>query len=306
MNEIFMRVTLRQLRIFITVAESLSYTRASEKLFMSQPAVSKQIKQLEEAVDACLFEKVGKKIFLTEAGYEMQNYAESILNMVADAKEHLAELKGGNKGRLKLAAATTASSFVIDTLGQFRKLYPDVEFEFAVSNRKTLLNNLDKNLVDLVIMGLPPENTHYRVEAFMKNPLVFVASTDHPLVGKKVKAKDLVKEPFVAREEGSGTRQAMEAFFAEQGLEIHIGMLFNSNESIKTAVMSGFGVALVSLHTIQAELKQNQLSILDVEDTPLERYWYLVHLEEKRLSAAVGIFKEYILNEVAAPDFLLS
>jgi len=300
-----MRVTLRQLRVFITVAESLSYTRASEKLFMSQPAVSKQIKQLEEAVDACLFEKVGKRIFLTEAGCEMQNYAESILGLVGDAKEHLAELKGGNKGRLKLAAATTASSFVIDTLGQFRTVYPDVEFEYAVSNRKTLLDDLDKNLIDLVIMGLPPENTHYHIEPFMKNPLVFIAPPEHHLVGKKITANDLKNETFVAREEGSGTRQAMEMFFSKKGHEIHIGMLFNSNESIKSAVISGFGIALVSTHTIQAEIDQNLVSILEVEDTPLNRYWYLVHLQEKRLSATVKIFKEYILQNVKDPKLLV-
>jgi DNA-binding transcriptional LysR family regulator len=299
-----MKITLKQLKAFITVAESLSYTRASEKLFMSQPAVSKQIKQLEEAVNSILFEKVGKKIFLTDAGIEMLNYAKSILSKVAEAKDHLAELRGGNKGRLKIAAATTASSFAIDTLGQFRKLYPDVEFEFSVNNRKTLLSNLDHNLVDLVIMGLPPENSHYRVEAFMKNPLVFVSSVDHPLVGKAIKAADLVNETFVVREEGSGTRQAMEVFFADKSLDIHIGMLFNSNESIKTAVMSGFGIALVSLHTVQRELQQQQISVLKVEDTPLERYWYLVHLEEKRLSAAIGIFKDYILEKVAEPSLI--
>ena len=293
-----MKITLRQLRVFVMVADCLSYTRASEKLFMSQPAVFKQIKQLEEAVDASLFEKVGKKIFLTEAGYEMQNYALSILGMVADAKDHLSEIKGGNKGRLKLAAATTASSYIIDTLGKFRKLYPDVEFEFAVSNRKALLNNLDKNLVDLVIMGLPPVNTHYSVEAFMKNPLVFIAPIDHPLVGKKISLQDLKDESFVTREKGSGTRQAMEDFFAEKQQHLHIGMLFNSNESIKNAVISGFGIALVSTHTIQSELKQKHLAILDVEDTPLERYWYLVHLKEKRLSAAVGTFKEFVLEKV--------
>jgi len=297
-----MKITLRQLRVFITVADNLSYTRASEKLFMSQPAVFKQIKQLEEAVDASLFEKVGKKIFLTEAGDEMQNYAQSILSMVADAKNHLAELRGGNKGRLKLAAVTTASAFVFNTLSQFKSLNPEVDFEFAVNNRQTLLDNLEKNLVDLVIMGLPPENTHYAIEPFMKNPLVFIAPPSHHLVGKKITANDLKNEIFVSREEGSGTRQAMEMFFTKKGCDIHVSMLFNSNETIKSAVISGFGIALVSMHTIQSELKQKQVAILDVEDTPLNRYWYLVHLKEKRLSPAVNIFKEYILENVKEPN----
>lgn len=279
------------------VAKCLNYTRASEQLFMSQPAVSKQIKQLEEEVGVCLFEKVGKKIFLTEAGHDMQSYANSILGLVSEAKDHFSQVKGGQKGRLKVAVATTASSFAIDMLGQFRKTYSEVDFDIEVTNRQTLLSHLDRNLVDLVIMGQPPENNQYSVEPFMKNPLVFIAPIDHPLVGERVTVGDLIKESFVAREEGSGTRQAMDAFFEAQAGELQVGMLFNSNESIKSAVASGFGLALVSVHTIQAELEHASLAILDVENTPIQRFWYLVHLKEKRLSAVAETFRNFILDK---------
>ena len=292
-----MRISLRQLKVFLMVAKCLNYTRASEQLFMSQPAVSKQIKQLEEEVGLCLFEKVGKKIFLTEAGQDMRSYANSIIGLVSEAKDHFSQIKGGQKGRLKVAVATTASSFAIDMLGQFRKSYSEVDFDIEVTNRQTLLSHLDHNEVDLVIMGQPPENNQYSVEPFMKNPLVFIAPVDHPLVGKKVTLDDLIKESFVAREEGSGTRQAMDLFFASQAEDLKIGMLFNSNESIKSAVISGFGLALVSVHTIQVELEYASLAILDVENTPIQRFWYLVHLKEKRLSAVAETFRNFILDK---------
>lgn len=296
-----MKITLRQLKVFLKVANCLSYTRASELLHMSQPAVSKQIKQLEDETGILLFEKMGKKIYLTEAGGEMLKYSESILAKVAEAKEHFAELRDGDKGRLKIAAATTAGSFVIEILGKFRKLNQDINFEFDVNNRQTILSNLDHNQVDLVIMGVPPENPQYKVEAFMENPLVFIAPLDHSFVtqqkaGKKISAAQLVKERFVVREEGSGTRSAIDSFFAEQDLHIDTGMIFNSNESIKKAVASGFGIGLVSTHTIQNELKHNQLAVLKVENTPLQRYWYLVHLKEKRFSTAVKLFKDFVLE----------
>jgi DNA-binding transcriptional LysR family regulator len=296
-KRLYMRISLRQLKVFLMVAKCLNYTRASERLFMSQPAVSKQIKQLEEEVGVCLFEKVGKKIFLTEAGHDMQSYANSILGLVSEAKDHFSQVKGGQKGRLKVAVATTASSFAIDMLGQFRKTYSEVDFDIEVTNRQTLLSHLDRNLVDLVIMGQPPENNQYSVEPFMKNPLVFIAPIDHPLVGERVTVGDLIKESFVAREEGSGTRQAMDAFFEAQAGELQVGMLFNSNESIKSAVASGFGLALVSVHTIQAELEHASLAILDVENTPIQRFWYLVHLKEKRLSAVAETFRNFILGK---------
>nr|WP_279576252.1 LysR family transcriptional regulator [Thiomicrorhabdus marina] len=287
------------MKVFRMVASCLNYTRASEKLFMSQPAVSKQVKLLEEEVGVSLFEKVGKKIFLTDAGVDMQNYAESILGLVAEAKNHFAEMKGGHKGRLKVAVASTASSFAIEMLGNFRNLYPEVDFDIEVANRQALLSKVDKNLVDLVIMGQPPEKSHYSIEPFMKNPLVFIAQPKHPLVGKTVSVKELIKEPFVAREESSGTRQAMESFFRGQEDNLQIGMLFNSNDSIKSAVNSGFGLSLVSIHTIQVELEHASLAVLQVEGTPIERYWYLVHLQEKRLSPVAEAFRKFILDETA-------
>lgn len=294
-----MQITFRQLKVFLKVAECLSYTKAADKLFMSQPAVSKQVKQLEEMVGHRLFEKVGRRIFLTDAGYELQKYADSIINLVAEAKEHLAHMGGGEKGCLKVAAATTASSFAIDMLGQFRRSYPEVEFEFKVTNRETLIKKLEDNLVDLVIMGAPPENSLFNAEPFMPNPLVFIAPTDHPLIGKKVSLNALSKETIIAREEGSGTRQALEKFFQDGNKEIEVGTIFNSNDSIKRAVMSGFGLALVSIHTIQVELENSSLAVLDVKGAPIQKNWHLVHHKDKELSAVAEIFRNFILEKTA-------
>lgn len=292
-----MQITFRQLKAFLQVSEHLSYTKAAEKMFMSQPAVSKQIKQLEEQVGHRLFEKVGKRIYLTDAGHELQKYAESIIGLVAEAKAHLAEMGGGEKGCLRVAVATTASSFAIDMLGQFRKSYPEVDFEFEVTNRQTLLQSLEDNMVDLVIMGQPPEDSLFDAEPFKKNPLVFVAPIDHPLVGKKVSLKALAKESFVVREEGSGTRHAMQKFFLEHDQPFSIGTQFNSNDSIKRAVISGFGLALVSIHTIQVELENSSLAVLDVQGAPIQRYWHLVHHKDKQLSSVAEIFRRFILDK---------
>lgn len=291
-----MQITLRQLKVFIKVSELLSYTKAAEQLYMSQPAVSKQIKHLEEQVGMVLFEQVGKKIFLTEAGHELKKYAEAILNQVAEAKAHLIEMRGGYSGSLKVAVATTASSFAIDMLGQFRQLYPEVDIEFEVTNRQTLLQNLENNLVDFVIMGVPPENHQFQAEPFMDNPLVFIAPNNHKLVGRKVSIEELSKEPLVVREEGSGTRQAMEKFFQSKQCSFNIGTLFNSNDSIKSAVISGLGVGLVSVHTIQSELEYNKLTILDVEGAPIKRSWYLVQHKDKRLSLIAETFQKFIVE----------
>ncbi|MBN2647636.1 MAG: LysR family transcriptional regulator [Thiotrichales bacterium] len=294
-----MQITLRQLQVFLKVAQHLSYTAAAEKLFMSQPAVSKQVQQLEAQVGLALFERMGKRIYLSAAGERLQDYAQRILQQVAEAKTEMVALRGGFQGCLKVAVATTASAFAIEMLGQFRQSYPQVDFEFEVANRQSLLKSLETNLVDLVIMGLPPEPSPFSAEPFMQNPLVFIAPPNHRLLGKPLSLADLAKERFVAREEGSGTRQAMEKFFQAQGQTVKIGTLFNSNDAIKSAVISGLGLALVSIHTIRDELEHQRLALLQVEHAPIQRYWYLVHHKDKRLSAVAETFRAFVLEKTA-------
>lgn len=293
-----MNVSLRQLRVFEAVARHLSYTRAAEELHLSQPAVSMQVRQLEDEVGLPLFEKLGKAISLTEAGREIYHYSRSINRALQDMEEVMASLKGVSRGRLSVAVASTVNYFAPRLLGIFHQRYPGISLKLDVTNREQLLRLLEANSVDMVLMGQPPEGVDVESEAFMENPLVLIAPPEHPLAGERsIPLLRLAEEIFVMREPGSGTRQAMERFFAEHGIAIRHGMQMTRNEAIKQAVRAGLGLSVVSLHTIELELAAQKLVTLDVDGFPLERQWYLVYRRGKRLSPAARAFRAFVLGE---------
>jgi DNA-binding transcriptional LysR family regulator len=293
-----MHVTLRQLTLFESVARHLSYTQAAEELHLSQPAVSMQVGQLESAVGLPLFEKLGRRIHLTEAGRELLHYARAVHRQLQEAEEVLAGLKGGTRGRLRVAVATTVSHFATRLLAQFTKAYPGISFALDVTNRRSLLDQLAANETDLVIMGKPPEEAQLEALPFMKNPLVVAAADEHPLLQRQgpIALADIADEVFVVRERESGTRIAMERFFAERGIEFRAGMEMTSNEAIKQAVEAGLGLGIVSVHTLELELEAGRLKVLDIEGFPILRHWYLVHCRGKRLSPVAEAFKELTLQ----------
>ncbi len=292
-----MNVTFRQLKVFEAVARHLSFTRAAQELHLSQPAVSMQIKQLEESAGLPLFEQLGKKIYLTEAGREMSHYCCSIASQLEEARDVLEQLKGIQRGHLDIAVASTANYFATRLLAAFAKQHEGVTFSLDVTNRASLLRQLEQNGKDLVIMGLPPETMSLEMEAFMENPLVVIASPDHALAGKKVSLHQLQKENFVVREAGSGTRIAMERFFNEHGVSLQTGMEMTSNEAIKQAVEAGLGLGIVSIHTLALEREAGWLVVLDVDAFPILRHWYVVHRKGKRLSPIAQAFRQFVLSE---------
>jgi DNA-binding transcriptional LysR family regulator len=293
-----MNVTFRQLKVFEAVARLLSYTNAAKELYLSQPAVSMQIKQLEENVGLPLLEQVGKKIYLTEAGNEMYHYARSIARELDEAASIMKQLKGVESGKLEITVATTANAFVTKMLAMFKKTHSGVTISLDVTNRERLLEQLRANEKDIAIMGRPPISEGLVAESFADNPLVIVASPDHPLAGKKnIPLNILQNETFVVREKGSGTRTAMQRFFDKHNMEITTSMEMNENEEIKQSVQAGMGLGIVSVHTLELELDTNRLVILNVEDFPIMRHWYLVHLEEKRLPPIAQAFKQFVLSE---------
>ncbi|MEJ2141455.1 MAG: LysR family transcriptional regulator [Gammaproteobacteria bacterium] len=294
-----MNVTFRQLKVFESVARNLSYTKAAGELHLTQPAVSMQIKQLEEHAGLPLLEQVGKKIFLTEAGQEMYHYARSIARELGEVREIMERLKGLESGRLEITVATTANAFATRMLARFKQRHEGVTISLDVTNRENLLRQLAENEKDIAIMGRPPESDELVAESFADNPLVVVAAPDHPLAGqkKKIPLNTLQNETFVVRERGSGTRTAMERFFDEHNMVITSSLEMNENEAIKQAVQAGMGLGIVSLHTLELELETRRLVILDVEDFPIMRHWYLVHLKDKRLPPMAQSFKEYVLKE---------
>lgn len=293
-----LHVTLRQLRVFESVARHLSFSRAAEELFLSQPAVSMQIKQLENQVGLPLFEQIGKKIYLTEAGKELYHYSRAVAQQLSDMEHALNELKGLERGRLSIAVVSTANFFAPQLLARFVQQHPGVQVSLSVVNRETVLRQLAENEIDLAIMGLPPEGLDVRWQPFMENPLVVIAPPNHPLAReKRIPMKRLAEEVFVIREPGSGTRGAMERFFAEHRVQLRTSMQMGTNEAIKQAVQAGMGLGVVSYHTIELELETKRLKVLDVVGFPIRRNWYLVHRQQKRLSKVAEAFREFLLKQ---------
>lgn len=292
-----LHLTLRQLQVFEKVASRLSYSRAAEELYMSQPAVSMQIKQLEENIGLPLFEQMGKKIFLTEAGRELFHYSRNIALQLAEMEAVFDDIKGLEHGKLALSVVNTANYFTPQLLATFCQRHPNINVILHVANRDAVLKQLADNSTDLAIMGQPPDGLDLSAKSFMDNQLVVIAAPTHPLAKlKHIKFAQLAQETFLSREHGSGTRSAMERVFAQHQIQPHISMEMETNEAIKQAVQAGMGLGVLSLHSIELELETKRLVMLNVEHFPLLRHWFIVHRRNKRLSSAALAFKEFLLT----------
>jgi DNA-binding transcriptional LysR family regulator len=301
-----LHITLRQLQVFEAVARHLSHSRAAKELYLSQPAISMQIKQLELSVGLPLFEQVGKRIHMTEAGREMLHYSRAISQQLQEMKAVFSEMKGLEHGHLNISVVSTANYFMPQLLAKFSQLHPKIQISLHVANRDAVLKQLAENNTDLAIMGQPQEGTEMLAQSFMKNPLVVIAPPNHLLCKLKlVKLKILEQESFLVREQGSGTRSSMERVFSVHGIRFRAGMEMGTNEAIKQAVQAGMGLGIVSLHSAELELETGRLAVLNVEHFPVVRHWYIVHRQNKRLSMAAQAFKLFLLNEaerLAAPS----
>ena len=292
--------TFRQLEVFEAIARLGSFTRAAQELHLTQPTVSMQIKKLTSAVGLPLFEQLGKRIHLTEAGREVYQYSRAISHQMEEMASVLANLKGLTGGRLRISVASTANYFVPNLLAAFYHRYPEVTVSLDITNREALLRQLNENTVDLVVMGQPPAETDLEAGAFMDNPLVVVAPPQHALAKERhIPLARLQNEVFLVREPGSGTRIAMERFFSERNIRLITGMEVGSNEAIKQSVQAGLGLGLLSRDTLEQELSLQRLVILDVAEFPILRHWYIVHRSGKRLSPVAQAFKEFLLKEAS-------
>lgn len=293
-------VTLHQLRLFQSLGTHLSYTRVADELFLTQPAVSIQIKRLEESVGMPLVEQMGKRIYLTEAGKELFEASRDVLERLRVLNEDMTGMEQGVKGPISLAAITTAKYFIPHLLGAFLKDYPDVSPRITITNQARVRERLENNLDDMVIMGTLPENMDLEAKYFLDNPIVVVAPPDHPLVGQKnIPLARIAEERFLAREPGSGTRAARTKLFEEHGLKANTYMELGSSEAIKQAVMAGLGISVLSRHNLRLELETGMLAVLDVEHFPLMRQWYAVHLKGKKLSNTARMFLDFLLTDGA-------
>jgi DNA-binding transcriptional LysR family regulator len=293
--------TLRQLRAFAEVARRLSYTAAAKSLHLTQPAVSMQVRLLEQAAGLPLLEQMGRRVHLTDAGRELLRYAAGISDLLREAEDAMNALQGVGGGELSIAVTSTAKYFAPRLLAEFRRRHPDARLRLAVSNREAVVRELTNNTVDLAIMGRPPRGLDTEAAPFARHPIGIIAAPDHPLAGRKrLPLARLAGETFIIRERGSGTRAAMEHVFAERGFKARETLEMSSNETIKQAVMAGMGIAFLSMHTIGLELRARRLALLPVAGLPVMREWYAIHRRGKRLSPAAQAFKSFLLEQGAA------
>ncbi|HEY6408326.1 MAG TPA: LysR family transcriptional regulator [Ktedonobacteraceae bacterium] len=292
-------LTFRQLRVFCTVARLLSYTRAAEELGCQQPTVSALVAELERATELTLLEQWGKRLTLTDEGRELYAHAQQVVAAADEAWWAMAERRGistSERVPLRFAADTTVGTYVLPRLlGSFHRRHPTIALHLRVANRADVRTFLLEGEVDLVIAGRPPEVDGLVAEPFLPNPLVVVASSEHALVGhSQVPLSRLAEEVFLLREVGSGTRAAVEELFEVAGVPLKVGMVLGHIEAIKQAVAAGLGVSVLSELAVKREVQYGTLAILDVEQFPMQRRWYIAHLTERPLNTNAAEFIEFL------------
>jgi DNA-binding transcriptional LysR family regulator len=289
------QATLHQLKVFEAAARHGSFTRAAEELFLTQPTVSMQIKQLTKSVGLPLFEQVGKRLYLTEAGRELFATCRQIFETIAQFEMKIADLKGLKQGQLRLAVITTAKYFVPRLLGPFCQLYPGIDISLQVTNHEGIVERMISNMDDLYVMSQVPENIDVNCQPFLENPLVVFAPANHPLTNERnIPIERLGEEPFIMREPGSGTRRAVQSLFDQHGIKVKVKLELGSNEAIKQAIAGGLGISVLSRHTLLTDAAE--FSILDVQHFPIKRTWYMVYPSGKQLSIVARTYYEYLIN----------
>ncbi|MEM6613139.1 MAG: LysR substrate-binding domain-containing protein [Cyanobacteria bacterium P01_C01_bin.72] len=290
--------TLHQLKVFETVARNGSFTRAAEELLITQPTVSSQVKQLTKSVGLPLFEQIGKRLYLTDAGQELLLTCQDIFERLNNFEIKVADLKGTKQGQLNLAVITTAKYFVPRLLGSFCQKYPGIDVALKVTNHQEIQQRMLANQDDLYVVSNPPHDIDLTSQPFLNNPLVVVARKDHPLANKRnINLKELDNQPFIMREQGSGTRDAIIKLLTENNLAVKVKLELGSNEAIKQAIYGGLGISILSEHCLMSEGISGELTILDFQHFPLKRRWFVAHLAGKKLSVIAETFLDYLLEE---------
>ena len=289
-----MNYTLHQLEIFRTIAELQSVTKASEQLFLTQPAVSIQLKNFQAQFNLPLFEIVGRKLYITEFGEEISETAFKILEQVENIKYKSAIFEGKIAGKLNISIVSTAKYTMPYFLSDFIKTNEMVSLTMDVTNKMTVLRSLENNECDFAMVSTIPKKLNIHRIELMKNKLYFVANRDFNPSKKKVLLKDLNKSLFIFREFGSATRLAMEQYLVKHKIAIEKEMELTSNEAVKQAVIAGLGISIMPIIGIKNELRNGDLQIIEMTDFPLETNWNLIWLKSKNLSLVAKTFKNHL------------
>jgi LysR family transcriptional regulator, low CO2-responsive transcriptional regulator len=290
-------VTFRQLRVFVEVVRHGSVQRAAEALHLTPPAVSMQIKEIESQVGLPLFDRAGRRLSLTTTGEYFVVYARRLLATLKEAEDAMARFKRVESGLLTIGMVSSAQYFLPSLLALFKGEHPAVEVRLKLGNREQLVSLMQANEVDLCVMGRPPKDWPNRAEPFAPHPHGLITAPSHPFAqAESVSATALLREAFIVRESGSGTRAALEEYLAAYHLQPVIVMELPNDEAIKQVVMAGLGVSLVSLHTIGLEWRSGLIAAPHVEGLPLMRRWHLVNAPGKMLSPAAEAFRYFTLE----------
>lgn len=291
-------LTLRQIRIFLSAAKHMSFSRAAEELYISAPAISLQIKEMEDDIGVSLFTRENRKVALTSAGEYFLLYARRVFSTLNEANTMMDRFRGTQFRHLKIGMVSTAEYFLPQMLAEFKKDYPNLQVRIEIRNRPQLIELLREGEIDIALMGRPPKEIDTRVEQFASNPHVFIANPYNPLAGQSNVAPDaLAAFEIIAREPSSGTRSIMKNYFSEHNISPIVSMEMSSNEAIKQAVIANLGISLVSLHTIGQELASNKIVILDIQNTPIMRTWHVVALSKRNASQAAEAFRYFMLEK---------
>jgi len=300
MRKSMMRITLRQLQVFRAVCDSRSYSRAAEEMALTQPAVSLQIRQLEELIGQPLFEYLGKKLYLTVAAEALQRASADIFGRLDSLDMQLSDLQGSLQGQLTLAVESSAKYITPHLFAAFKRQHPEVSLELVVVNHAQAVKRLSTSRDDLLIMSQVPTDMDLEFMPFLNNPIVAVAPMDHPLSqAADLTLQDLTAYPLVIREPGSGTRKAGEDYLRQKRAHFAQTIQVASLDALREAVVAGLGVALMPRHAVHLELAHGLLRELPVQELPLYRSWCVVHPRTKRLSPVAQAFFAFIREERA-------
>jgi DNA-binding transcriptional LysR family regulator len=295
-------LSFRQLEVFAAVARERSFTRAADRLHLTQPAVSIQMQKLAESIGQPLFELVGREVRLTEIGRELLATCASIDDTWERFESALAGHHKLERGRLRVSTVMTAKYFLPRMLGQFCRRYPGIEVELEVLNRERIVNRLREGLDDLYVMGVPPDDLDVVTHPFLENQLIVIAPLDFASESPTpLQLSDLAHQRFILREVGSGTRRVIDSHLADTGVRFDVKLSLGSNEAIREAVAGGMGLAVLSRHALPARPEELGVRILDVAGFPLRRHWYIVHPRARLLPLAAQAFLDELLAVSTAP-----
>jgi DNA-binding transcriptional LysR family regulator len=292
-----MDYTLRQLQVFLKIAQTQSITKAAEELYLSQPAVSIQLKNFQEQFEIPLTEVVGRKLFITDFGKEIAIAAENILNEVYKINYKTLAHKGQMSGRLKISVVSTGKYIMPYFLANFMNQHDGIELQMDVTNKTKVLESLEKNEIDFSLVSVLPDSMQIKKIELLQNKLYLVGNTEQKFKQKIYDKSIFEKLPLIYREQGSGTRLTMEKFIEKNNLPVKKKMELTSNEAVKQAVIAGLGFSIMPLIGIKNELNNGDLQIIPIKGFPIKSVWNLVWLKDKRFSPVAQAFLDYLKKE---------